>query len=341
MLPLHLLQDDAHRVGHELLHYLPQGLALLLEARRQLGEQREVALLGVRGHRVQAAVHRANEAIVGLADQAVEVGGGLRHARSIERRLWAFNAVLLALLCAGVARADTDPLRLGGWIEGLAVGATDNGPRQQPAEIGDLHLETPLRDHLRTELEVRGRLGGPYGGGPGAGVQNFDDTFQNHSPYFEFPQAWVAWEGRRFDVRAGLQKLTWGKLDGGAPTDVVNPRDFHDPLVGELEERKIGIPMLLGDYYLPDPQAADLSQLRLSLAWMPVAVPARVPLLEERWFPTTAIPASEVVVPKSRLAQCLPPGTPPPPADLHVPITTETANHTPPRGFSEGGIAVR
>src|SRR5262245_531237 len=341
MLPLHLLQDDAHRVGHELLHYLPQGFALLLEARRQLREQREVALLGVRGHRVQAAVHRAHEAIVRFADQAVEVGGRLRHPRSIERGLWAFNAFLLILLCAGVARADTDSLHLGGWIEGLAVGATGDGPRQQPAEIGDFHRETPLRDHLRTECEVRGRLGGPYEGGPGAGVQNFDDTFQNHSPYFEFPQAWVAWEGHSFDVRGGLQKLTWGKLDGGAPTDVVNPRDFHDPLVEEFEERKIGVPMLLGNYYLPDLPAAELSQLRVSLAWTPFAVPSRIPLLEERWFPITAIPPSQITVPKSVLAQCGPPGSPPPAADLHVPIATETANHAPPRGFTDGGIGVR
>src|SRR5262249_40742777 len=215
--------------------------------------------------------------------------------------------------------------------------ATDNGPRQQPAEIGDLHLETPLRDHLRTELEVRGRLGGPYEGGPGAGVQNFDDTFQNHSPYFEFPQAWVAWEGRSFDVRPGLQKLTWGRLDGGPRPDGVNPKDFHGPLVEEREGRRIGIPMLLGSYYLPDLPAADLTQLHVSLAWMPVAVPARVPLLEERWFPVTAIPVSPVVVPRSVLNKCGVPAT----GDVVVPLTSGAANDTPPRGFADGGIAAR
>lgn len=338
MLALHLLQDDAHGVGHEFLHYVAQGLARLLEARRQLGQQCKVALLRLRGHGIQTAVHGADEPVVRLANLTIEVGGGgLRHPGSIGGWSPPFNPFLALLLCLGVVEAQAEPVRVSGWLEGLAIGATSDGPRQQPSVVGDVRLAAPLLDRLRAEFEVRGRLGGPYEGGPGAGVQNFDDTFQNHSPYFEFPQAWLEWGGRRFEVRGGIQKVSWGKLDGGAPMDVANPRDFHDPFVGEFEERKIGVPMLVGSYYLPDLPGVDLSQLRVSLAWMPIGVPSRVPLLEERWFPTTALPASPLVVSQAQLRALGVPAT----AGIVAPLTAETANDTPPRGFTDGGVGLR
>ena len=41
-------------------------------------------------------------------------------------------------------------------------------------------------------------------------------------------------------------------------------------LVADFEERKIGIPALLGTYYLPDVSRLDLSGLRATLAYMPL-----------------------------------------------------------------------
>ena len=39
------------------------------------------------------------------------------------------------------------------------------------------------------------------------------------------------------DLRAGIQTVAWGVLDGVPPTDIVSPRDLHDPIVSDFEER--------------------------------------------------------------------------------------------------------
>ena len=52
----------------------------------------------------------------------------------------------------------------------------------------------------------------------------------------------------------GHPAIAWGKLDDGTPpTDVVNPRDWHDPFVVDefFEEQKIGIQALLGTQFCP------------------------------------------------------------------------------------------
>ncbi len=153
----------------------------------------------------------------------------------------------------------------GGYLDGLAVAGTENGPRQRPQALGDTRFEIVPHGTLHGFLEMRSRIGGPIEGGPGVGVSNFDDAFQNFSPAIDFTEAWAELRARRAEVRVGVQRFAWGKLDGIPPTDVVNPRDYHDPVVDDFEERKIGIPALTGTYYLPDVPRLHLSELRATL----------------------------------------------------------------------------
>ena len=130
------------------------------------------------------------------------------------------------LTLGGPAHASPLPewLDVGGRLYGLAVVDTGGGPRQRPEAVGTLDVEaTPLRA-LRARLEFRSRVGGPFEGGPGPAVYNFNQAFQNYSPSLEARQAYLEWRGRSAEVRAGIQTFAWGKLDGIAPTDVVNPR---------------------------------------------------------------------------------------------------------------------
>src|SRR5262249_57298318 len=104
------------------------------------------------------------------------------------------------------------------------------------------------------------------------------EAIQNTPRPYEEPRASLEGRDAPAEVRAGIQTFAWGKLDGRPPTDVVNPRDWHDPLVVDefFEEQKIGIPALLGTYYLPDVPRFDLSGLRFALGWIPFAVPSRL-----------------------------------------------------------------
>jgi hypothetical protein len=118
------------------------------------------------------------------------------------------------------------------------------------------------------------------------------------------------------------------------PTDVVNPRDYHDPLVTEFEERKIGVPMLLGTYYGPDLPRLALGGLRASLLWAPIAVPSRIPLAAERWFPASTVPPSRIIVSPSRLRGVVA-------EPVVIDVRFGTLNHRPARRLDAGAVGVR
>jgi hypothetical protein len=277
-------------------------------------------------------------------DQAVDVLSGRVRAHrgaSIERRLGAINAIACLLLGALPAGAASLPswLQVSGRLYGLAIIDTGGGPRQRPESIGTLEIQATPTHALRGLLELRGRVGGPFEGGPGPAVYNFGEAFQNNSPALEVRQAFLEWRDGPAEVRAGIQTFAWGKLDGRPPTDVVNPRDWHDPLVVDefFEEQKIGIPALLGTYYLPDVPRFDLSGLRFALGWIPFAVPPRLPLILERWFPSAIGVPSQVCVSSGQL----PGGGGCGPHQLPVQVGFATENDVPARTFENGAVAAR
>lgn len=238
------------------------------------------------------------------------------------------------LLLAAAARAAGPSV--GGYVDGLAVVPTEHGERQQPQGVVDAWVEGSPLSWLHGRLEMRGRIGGPFEGGSGAAFYNFDDTFQNVSPAFDAPEAWLELRGAHAELRAGLQRFAWGKLDGVPPTDVLNPRDYHDPIVQDFEERKLGIPALTGTYYLPDVSALELTSLRAMLSYIPFAVPPHLALVEERWFPRSLTPATGIQL-TAEQAMNAGFGS----ASIRIPLSARTVNDTPPRQLDEGGIAFR
>jgi hypothetical protein len=251
--------------------------------------------------------------------------------------------VLLALAVPAHAASLPSWLEVGGRLYGLAVVDTAGGPRQRPEAIGTLDVQAVPTRALRAQLELRSRVGGPFEGGPGPAVYNLNQAFQNYSPSLEARQAFLEWRGRRAELRAGIQTFAWGKLDGVPPTDVVNPRDWHDPLIVDefFEEQKIGIPALLGTYFLPDLPRVQLSGVRFGLAWIPWAVPSRLPLALERWFPPTiaAVPLDPCV--RIPAAFELPASRGCGEDRVRVRVNFGTLNAGPPHSFDAGGIAAR
>jgi len=285
---------------------------------------------------------------MGSDDLPVEVLGerALRHAGSIRAPSRRFNGIALialgACLFPGAAAALEVPgsdgrLAVSGYLDGRAVADTGGGPRERPQALLDLRLDGTLTRALHTHLELRTRAGGPFEGGH-PGLYNFNHTFQNRSPAVEVDESYADLHLHSADVRIGIQKVAWGKLDGVPPTDVVNPRDFHDPLVDDVEERKIGIPALLGTYYLPDVPRLGLTGLRTTLVYVPLAVPPRLALAEERWFPRSTVPPARFVVPPAVASRALgmPVATP-----LVIPVKFGTLNAHPPHQLDAGGVGLR
>jgi hypothetical protein len=259
------------------------------------------------------------------------------HAGSIERRLSGFNGIPLLAACALAAATAAGAievpgsggrLALDGYLDAQGVTDTGSGPRQRPQALLALGIDAKATRWLGGHLELRGEIGGPFEGAH-AGILDLGHAFQNHSPWVEANEAYADIRLDRADFRLGIQKIAWGKLDGIPPTDVLNPRDYHDPLVADFEERKIGVPALLGTYYLPDVPRLDVTSLRATLVYIPIAVPARLALEEERWFPSsiTPRPTFPVAIPGNGI--------------LDIPVRFGTANQRPPRALDDGGIAFR
>jgi len=259
--------------------------------------------------------------------------------RSSAGLIAALCLVLVAERSGAVEVAGTaGQLRLNGYLDFLAIVATDDSPRQLPQGLLDLRLEArPALRWLRGYVELRGRAGGPLEDGD-PGVYDLLHAFQRRTPSLEINEAYAEVLLRRFELRAGIQKVAWGKLDGLPPSDVLNPRDYHDPFVWDLEERKIGIPALLATYYLPALPRFDLSELRATLVYVPLAVPPRLGLLEERWFPESVAVASEVFITKEALSEAF---EIPFSRGLVVPVRFRTLNRRPPNDLEAGGLAFR
>lgn len=254
-------------------------------------------------------------------------------------------AVLLLAL-PGAARGIEVPgsggrLEVGGYLDGLAVADTGDGPRQRPQGLLSLSLDGRVSSSVRGHLQLRGRAGGPFEGGH-QGFYNFVHTYQNYSPTLEVREAYVSLLLERADLRLGVQTVAWGILDGVPPTDVVSPRDFHDPFISDFEERKLGVPAALGTWFLPDVPRFHLAALRATLVYVPFAMPPRLALRQERWFPPSVVPGTRVVLPRQLLNRTLdlPPGVTFA-DDVTIPVDVATQSHRPPHGLDDGGIGLR
>ena len=77
------------------------------------------------------------------------------------------------------------------------------------------------------------------------------------------------------DIRAGIQRFAWGRLDEYPSNDLLNPWDYTQFLVKPLEDRKIGVPSVSA--------IVNKGDWTFDTVWVPVFVPYRLPLPNERW----------------------------------------------------------
>lgn len=192
-----------------------------------------------------------------------------------------------------------------GYLEGLAVGAVHEGtPTEHPTGIVSLQGKSSFGDMAALKFTLRGVQDGTVlHPDERWRFQDYRSIYQNRNPYFRFDEAYVDLYAEKGDLRIGIQKFSWGRLDEINPTDVLNFQDLTNPFVFDSNERKIGVPAIKGKLYS---NVADLE-----LAWIPRYVPYRLPMPDERWVPLVlkvpesvqlpmapgAIPVASTVVP--------------------------------------------
>jgi len=215
---------------------------------------------------------------------------------------------LAALVCVLVvcdARADVYALRipqvprpivadLEGKLEFLDVErAQSSSPRQNPQAKLRLRLTADFSRSLRFVSDLTGTAGGTPHDPGGPGVYDWSRIKQDISPSLEFGEAYLDFRSSLVDLRAGVQKFSWGKLDAVQPNDLLNPQKYFDPILEDESDGKIGVPAVAPTFYVPTRGVRGLpDDLRVTLVWAPLYVPYYFPDHDERWYPPLArVPA--------------------------------------------------
>jgi hypothetical protein len=162
------------------------------------------------------------------------------------------------------------------------VALDDNSETEYPSFTGRLKIDTaPARLRFHSWLE---------GGWDGtvhlpatdhALLKKFNEVYQSNTPFLEFKELYGALTTNELELRAGIQRFAWGRLDEYPINDLLNPWDYTRFILRPLEDRKIGVPSL----------SVNLSRSDWSLdaVWVPMLVTYRLPMPNERWFGTTII----------------------------------------------------
>jgi hypothetical protein len=179
-------------------------------------------------------------------------------------------------------------------LRGVAAQNSDS-VKEDPSLTGRIKIETP-RSEWRFHTWLEGGWDGTVAR-PARDKQlfkNYDEVYQSNTPYLEFKELYVSHTADDIDVRAGIQRFAWGRLDEYPPNDLLNPWDYTQFIVRPLEDRKIGVPSVSA--------TMNRGEYVYDAVWIPVFVPYRLPMPDERWagssFASTisrSIPTAEII----------------------------------------------
>jgi hypothetical protein len=223
---------------------------------------------GTPSHRAGAARHPRSAPSRQRAAVAFRFGA-LRHSiwRRRDEAGAALAGMVLLLMSATVARAQVN-----GNVSVIADALPDlsDSPGAQPvyelrtrvsAEWRDqlgVHLRFNLSGYVDTLLADRGPTGDSSAR---AAIVRPGDFY-------------VEYASDRFDLRAGMARLVWGRLDEFQPTDVVNPLDLTRFLLEGRSEARLPVALVRGRIFLP--RSATVEAVAV-----PVFRPARFDQLAE------------------------------------------------------------
>jgi len=190
------------------------------------------------------------------------------------RKIWI--AAILLFLSAPAGHAE-DFFTASGKIEArVLLPLNSNSATEYPGVLGRLNVDTrpsALRFHMTLE--------GGWDGAVDRPVQDHtilrmgDRVYQSNTPFLEFKELYGSYSTNFLEIRAGVQRYSWGRLDEYPVNDLLNPWDNTQFIRKPLEERKIGVPSLSA--------RMTREKWNLEMVWVPVLIPYRLPRLTERW----------------------------------------------------------
>jgi len=191
-------------------------------------------------------------------------------------------AVVLLVLLSSSGHAE-DFLSASGklHLRGV-VPFNQNSIREYPSLLGQLKVDTkPAAWRLHMCLE------GGWDGTVELPVEDHStlkygsQVYQSTAPFLEFKELYGSYSTDLIEIRAGIQRFSWGRLDEYPVNDLLNPWDYSQFLRRPLEDRKIGVPSLSARF--------NKGSWSMDAVWVPVLIPYRLPRNTERWSPLTQI----------------------------------------------------
>ncbi len=153
--------------------------------------------------------------------------------------------LLLTLLQASPSSGD-EPLSVSGRLDLRGVQALETDSVDEDASLaGRLRI-----DQESLSWKFHSWLEGGWDGAVKRPARdhslfkNYDQVYQSNSPYLEFKELYLARSWNDLDLKAGIQRFAWGRLDEYPPNDLFNPWDYTQFLRKPLEDRKIGVPAI-------------------------------------------------------------------------------------------------
>ncbi|MEW6219883.1 MAG: DUF1302 family protein [Thermodesulfobacteriota bacterium] len=210
------------------------------------------------------------------------------------RRLPRAGCLAAILLLAGGSAGHGDgDLAASGRVRLSGTAALEKDSRQEePSLDSRLQLETQA-EAVRLSVWLEGGWDGTVAGsGRQAGLKDLTTVYPDQTLYLEVRELFVERSEAAWDLRLGLQRFSWGRLDEYPVNDLVNPWDHSRFITRSLEERKIGVP------------AASLRQAREDWSgqavWVPWLVPGRLARPGSRWsvLPAATVPAGAELNPR-------------------------------------------
>ena len=123
--------------------------------------------------------------------------------------------------------------------------------------------------------------------------KNYDEVYQSNTPYLELKEFYLTHSFNDIDIRAGIQRFAWGRLDEYPPNDLLNPWDYTQFLRKPLEDRKLGVPSISA--------AVNKGDWAYEAVWVPVFVPYRLPMPDERWAGSSLASTIAQTIPNAEL----------------------------------------
>ena len=208
--------------------------------------------------------------------------------------LKSISLVFIIFLTASPSFAD-EALSVSGRLDLRGVVALDrDSVKEDPSLTGRIKL-----DAIGSEWRFHSWVEGGWDGSVKRPAQdhslfkNYDEVYQSNTPYLEFKELYVTHSSGDLDLRAGIQRFAWGRLDEYPPNDLLNPWDYTQFLRKSLEDRKIGVPSV----------AATLTKgdWTYETVLVPVFVPYRLPLPDERWAGSSITSLIAQAVPNAKI----------------------------------------